>query len=234
MGEQGGLSRRDVLELGGATGTLTAMAGCLGWLRGGGDDETSDEGAERDQDQDETEQPEDGNESTNETNTTEETDSGGDTNESGNETQDENDTGGDGNESESANETGEEERQKEPSEEDTEINEEKYNETEEREVEERPESDVEIPRDSVEASQGSDGTITVTGKLTNVSDEDIDFVDVEVNYVGETGSVIGMDLVVVRGIAAGATETFESRMGPTELDGEVDSVRFTCYPQDYA
>ena len=213
MGEQGGLSRRDVLKLGGATGGLTATAGCLGWFRGGdgSDDETSDD----ERDQDETEQPANENENTeDETNADEEADPGGDTNESA-DTQDENDTSGDGNENESdtENETEEEQDPLTPDENETEVNESKYEDPEQAELTELEDSAADI---SLNIDLGENGA-SITGTITNACGCEIQSVDVDLEFYDAAGDYCGSHLITVRDLDPGESERVAEHVPPYDL-----------------
>lgn len=229
------VSRREILK-GMAPTTLLPLAGCT-FLPGGNSDGNGGDGdGENTSDQSDGELKGggdgngDGNESDGELKPDEEAQ---DTDENGVENT------SDGNESGGANESGnesEQERQSSPSEEDLEIDRDKYTESSQRkETEDRPSSDVEIVDDAVNVSRAGDGSgdIIVEGGVKNVSDDDIDLVDIEIHYYDQHQSQIGTDVTYVEGVPAGEEAGFTSRTGPGALNGEVANVGFTLFPQDY-
>lgn len=69
--------------------------------------------------------------------------------------------------------------------------------------------------------------------MKNVSDEDIDLVDIEVHFYDRNKSQIGTEVTYVEGVSAGEEADFSARTSPRTLTGEVANVGFTLFPQDY-
>lgn len=124
-----------------------------------------------------------------------------------------------------------EERQRTPTEEQTEVNRSDYNETSIRETTERPQSDVEIAGTSPFTMP--DGVVVVSPTITNVSDEAIDFVDLDIFYLDESDREVGHSTDIVRDLGPGEINEFSGSASPADLTGEVDDARVEPFPQDY-
>lgn len=222
------LTRREYLATSGLAGTI-ATAGCLTWFRD--DDQDQDDGRNQD-DSRESEQE------------------GADAaNDQGEEHMDQNDTAQNDtqnrerNESTESNESAdtdandtesEPERQREPTEEQTEIDRDEFDggDGEPADTEERPADHVETEVDR-EGIERADGMISVSGTVTNVSDEPIDAVDIELVFLDADGREVGRELRTVRDLGAGETETWGIRTVETTLRGEPERVRPEARPMDY-
>lgn len=214
------VSRRTFLKGAGATSVSFAFAGCTGagWWRDG--DDQSDEESDTNDDPNSSRSGDESESNTNTNNSDSDSDSDGSENSTRDSSKQDSDAPG---------ESGDE-RQKEPSEEDTEIDRDQYEQTGPSDVEERPKSDVDI---SAGYEIADDGTVTVAGDVMNTSSEPIDFVDVEIVYLNESGGEIGSDLTVVRNLDAGETASFHLQTVTTEVDGDIAEVRGIPTPQDY-
>lgn len=216
--------KRRTLLLGGAT---VAAAGCVTRFLDD-DEEAAESGSNRNGSNNQNTTP--SNDSTTQTNDTETGDTGGEVNSTPGE-QPENTTANETNETnESANQT-EQEKKPLPDENDTAIDREQYNSSTERSVEELPSENVQL---TATFSEQEDGSIVTTGQATNVSDQIIDFVDIEVLYFDKNETVIGNDLVVVNELDAGETKPWDCQTWKSDIDGDVAQVGGVPKPQNYA
>lgn len=193
---------------------ITATAGCLGWFSTEEDEQNEDGDGEEDDEEGESEESED-------------SDAGEDSD--GDEEQEEE---GDEDENEQKDEEDEEDELV-PDREDVEPDRDEYDEPEERDVIERDSDDV-----SVDASaQEEDGLIVISGSVTNVSDEDIDAVDLYFELYDSGGEYIGGRLVSVGSVDAGDSASFEEEVWADELRGvltrvEIGAVEVYDFPED--
>lgn len=199
------MRRRTFLTLSG--GALAVSAGCVGT---DGEDEESDDGESSAQNTDPNNISSDPGVEPN-TSTGSDNDSDNNSNSDGDNNSD-NDT--------DSNASTEPEGQREPDEEDYEIDDENFEETGERDVEERSVDDVEITAD---AQAHDDGSVTLTGEITNTVDVPLT-VDLDVLFYDDAEEYIGATLISVRDIPAGETAEFEKSIGPDELQGELVSI----------
>lgn len=64
----------------------------------------------------------------------------------------------------------------------------------------------------------------MTGTVTNVSEEPIDVVDLEVSFYDESGSYLTADLVSITNLDPSKSESFEITITPDQAHGEPDHV----------
>lgn len=114
-----------------------------------------------------------------------------------------------------------EDRQHEPDEEDLEVDEDKYEDHGTSETEQRSTADIEIDAD---ADLENNGGARVSGTVTNVSETSIDVVDLEFTFYDAGGNYLTADLVSVRDLEAGDSESFESTITPDQARGQPDYI----------
>lgn len=201
------VSRRRLLASLGNTGILISTSGCVStrWW----EDEQS-EGEEAD-----SEPPNsDGDEM-------DRTDPAADENEPSSEQEDNESSTEDDGASTQEHQSNEEERQHKPDAEDLEVNEDEYDDHGTSETEERSPADITI---EATAQLEKSGGATVRGTVTNVSDEPIDVVDLEVIFYDVSGSYLTADLVSITTLSANKSESFEVVITPDQARGEPDHV----------
>ena len=213
------MKRREFLATGVFVGTL-ATAGCLGWFRSNGSDDEADGGTDDESDADSaSDQSED--------------DDGDPDSDQGTDDEDEQE----GNEGIDEDENGTEDDEQEdvddelyPDEEDMEIDRDHYDEPESRETTGRDDDDVEI-----EATYDVDdiGNFTISGTVTNVSDEPIDAVDLDLSVYNPEDEHLWGETVGVEDLDSGASEKFEGGWAADEERGEVDHVEIVPTVYDY-
>lgn len=109
-----------------------------------------------------------------------------------------------------------------PDEEDTEIDRDQYDDPPDQpKREERDSDDVEV---KASYSVGDYGGLTIDGTVTNISDEPVDEVALEINVFDPDDEYLWGDSVGIQNIEPGASETFESGWTADEERGEVDHV----------
>lgn len=208
-------TRRDILKGTGATTLTLGLAGCLNRLPFvGSDEEDDDEETDHEDDHDDAErdEQEDSPEDTDEDDTDED-----DAEDADQETDDE--ANDDENEDED-----EEEEDTVPDREDVEPDEDEYEDHEQREVVERDPSDIEI---DVTGTREENGTVLITGAVTNVSEEYIDAVDIRFEFQDDAGESVGRQLVNVHDIDGGESVEFEEEIFDSELGGPVEAIEIT-------
>ncbi|WP_238532938.1 FxLYD domain-containing protein [Halalkalicoccus jeotgali] len=120
-------------------------------------------------------------------------------------------------------------RQQHPDENATQINRDEYDENYgEYETTARDPSDVEITAD---AQQATDGSLLVSGTITNVSDRAIDVVDIELVFYGTNDAYLSATLVTVRDLGPAESREFETQpnTGTIARDLERIEVNRTVY-----
>lgn len=195
------MSRRRTLKtLGG--GAALALSGCVGTRWWEDEDDTSSELSGQ-----------------SETDTTDaneqDTDPGDNSNESGQE-----DATDDSGESKSRDRNNEESQQK-PTEEETDINRDQYDQQEVSDTKARSVDDIEIDADSQIIN---DGSATVTGTVTNISETSIEVVDLEVVFYDTDDEYLSAQLVTITDLGAGESEQFEAGIAPDGARGQPKRV----------
>lgn len=197
------VSRRRILANVGGTGLLISLTGCIG-TRWWEDDTDNAESSNSTGDNTNTPSSSDTQTDTEETHTDTSTDSA-DTNDRKETTENEEN----------------ENRQHKPDEEDLEVNEDKYENHGSSETRERSPDDIMV---KATAELKESGRATVTGTVTNASEEPIDVVDLEVSFYDKGGSYLTADLVSITNLDPNASESFEITITPDQARGEPDHI----------
>ncbi|MCL7418911.1 MAG: FxLYD domain-containing protein, partial [Halalkalicoccus sp.] len=194
-------SRRHFAKLLGSLGTLVFLSGCVGtrWWEDEDNEKPPTGGADTGSQENAT------SEGTATTNTTSEHDTG--------------------NERTNASETNSEdntERQQHPDENATEINRDEYDENYgEHETTARDPSEVEITAD---AQQAPNGSLLVSGTVTNVSDRAVDVVDIELIFYGVDDAYLSATLVTVRDLESAESREFETQPTTGTIEGNLERI----------
>lgn len=219
-------TRRDILKGTGATTLTLGLAGCLNRLPFVGSD-AEDEDEDQDQERDDAgetdhEDDHDNAESSEQEDDPEDTDED-DTDEDDAEDADQ-ETDDEANDDENEDEDDDVEEDTVPDREDVEPDQDDYEDHEQREVVERDPSDIEI---DVMGTREENGTVLITGAVTNVSEEYIDAVDIRFEFQDDAGESVGRQLVNVHDIDAGESVEFEEEIFDSELGGPVEAIEIT-------
>lgn len=210
------MKRREFLATGVFVGTI-ATAGCLSWFGSNESNSDADENTDGESDADSA------------SDQSEDDDGDPDSDQgTGDEGEQEDDIDKNGTEDDEQDDTDDELY---PDEEDTEIDRDQYDEPEQRETTERDDDDVEI-----EATYDVDdmGNLTISGTVTNVSDEPIDAVDLNLSVYDPEDEYLWGEIVGVEDLDSGAREAFEGGWAADEERGEVDHVEIVPTVYDYA
>lgn len=117
-----------------------------------------------------------------------------------------------------------EESSQKPTDEETEIDRDEYEDQEVSDTEARSRDDIEIDADSQIAA---DGSATVTGTVTNVSDTSIDVVDLAIVFYGADDEYLSAQLVTIRDLGVDESEQFEAGITPDGAHGQPERVEIT-------
>lgn len=117
-----------------------------------------------------------------------------------------------------------EESSQKPTDEETEIDRDEYEDQEVSDTEARSRDDIEIDVDSQIAA---DGSATVTGTVTNVSDTSIDVVDLEIVFYGADDEYLSAQLVTIRNLGVDKSEQFDAGIAPDGAHGQPKRVEIT-------
>ena len=201
------MNRREYLTTGTFIGLL-ATAGCLGWRDSGdaGDAEDDDQGTDADTDDPETD--------------TDPEDEYDDHSDDYDEEEDEDEDRDDEEKQEDEEDDGDDPY---PDEEDTEIDRDQYDDHDQ-EREERIERDSDAIEVEADADVDDYGGLTIEGTVTNVSDEPVDRVRLEISVFDPDDEYLWGDTVGIEDLAPGASEGFESGWTADEERGELGSV----------
>ncbi|WP_245998668.1 FxLYD domain-containing protein, partial [Halalkalicoccus subterraneus] len=85
----------------------------------------------------------------------------------------------------------------------------------------RDPSAVEITAD---AQQASDGSLRVSGTVTNVSDQAIDVVDIELVFYGTSDEYLSATLVTVRDLEPSESREFETQPTTGTIEGDLERI----------
>ena len=204
------MHRRKYLTTGTLIGLL-ATSGCLGWRDSGDTGDTEDEEEEEEEQEQEDHHERDEREDA-------DADNHGDHDED--EHKEEDDKDGDEDEDEESNK--EDDDYPGPDEEDTEIDRDQYDDPPEQpEREERDSSDVEVDADTDVDDYGG---LTIDGTVTNVSDDPIDEVWLDIEVYDPNDEYLWGDSVGIEDLAPDASERFESGWTADEERGELGYV----------
>lgn len=190
------MSRRQFTKCLGSTGTLIALSGCIGtrWWEDDDDEKRPASGPDTESEENTASEGTADTDNTNERNTD--------------------------NEQKNANETTSEdttERQQHPDENATEINRDAYDENYGAyETTARDPGAVEITAD---AQQAPDGTLLVSGTVTNVSDRAIDVVDIELVFYGTNDEYLSATLITVHDLESDESREFETQLTTGTIGG---------------
>lgn len=224
-------TRRNVLKGTGATTLTIGVAGCLNRLPFVGSDD-EDEDADRNEDEGEDTDRDDAEETGQEdahddTESSEQEDDPADTDEDDTTEDDADDAEQETEGEDEDSEDDDEEEEKEdtvPDREEVHPDEDDYEDHEGREVVERDPSDIEI---AATGTEEENGTVLITGTVTNVSEEYIDAVDIRFEFQDDAGESVGRQLVNVHDIDAGESVEYAEEIFDGEFTGPVETIEVT-------